>query len=179
MKRKKPRLFEELYATQILRLYDAENLQQRTLHRFEEAADSDELGSLLLTHLEETKTQICRLEEIIADFADETQRFESRTMRAIVSDAEEFIGAGLDPDLLDAALIGSLMTAESHEISCYAGAIQNARSLGRSEDVSLLSRSLQEEKVMANRLSALAQSHNRDMAEAEELIATKKPVRRK
>jgi ferritin-like metal-binding protein YciE len=163
-------ILEDLYLTQILRLYDAEKLQQSTLEKFAVAASSNDLAKLLQEHFEETKSQMDRLEEIIADFRNEEARVDSKAMRAIIAEADDLIGCGLEPDLLDAALIACIMTAESHEISCYASALGLAKLLGFKQEGGLLARSLQEEKAMDDRLFALGQTLGQEMAEGEEVL---------
>lgn len=129
-------LLEDLYAGKALKLLDAERQQQNALPKFLEAVTAVELRESLEKHIEQTKGQLERLEKIAGRFDGGTDS-ESKAMKGIVEEGLEFLSAGLETDLLDAALIGSLLAAESHEIACYVSLENLAKLLGRQDEAEL------------------------------------------
>lgn len=166
----KVELIEDLYSGQIARLHDAERQQKTAMPALRSAATTGELRKALDLHIDQTLIQLERLEEIMCRLPGRPRGAESKAMRGIMAEAMEYVGSGLEPDLLEAALLGSLLSAESHEMACYSSAIALARQLGRCHEADTLKRSLHEESVMNDKLYALAEVLTSETAESEQLI---------
>jgi len=160
------KLLEDLYGDQIARLLDAELQQQSVLPRLEQGAGAIELKKALQRHIVKTREHVRRLEAVAAALHPHPFA-ESKAMLGILAEAADCIDSGMDTDLLDAALIGSLLAAESHEVACYTSVVSLARLLGRTEESDLLMQSLHEEKVMDDTLYALAEILTGETADAE------------
>jgi len=147
---------EELYAGQILKLRDAENQQAMVLQLLANAASSEVLRKTLEIHLQQTRIQIERLDEIAATLDNGWDETRSTVMQAIMAEANGFLDSSLDPEVLDTALIDTMQAAESYEIASYGSASKMALLLDRPHDAGLLERSLVEEEAMDDKLFALS-----------------------
>ena len=76
----------------------------------------------------------------------------------IIEEADEVAGEVADKSVLDAALINAAQAAEHYEITRYGSLIAWANQLGRSDCVSLLQKTLDEEKATDQKLTKMAES---------------------
>jgi len=80
-----------------------------------------------------------------------------QTMKAILSEAEDWAGSISDADTRDAALIASLQRVQHYEIAAYGSLAAWAREQGL-EDAETLHEILEEEKAADAKLSELAKT---------------------
>ncbi|MBK1884633.1 ferritin-like domain-containing protein [Luteolibacter pohnpeiensis] len=137
-------------------LYSAETQLVKALPKMSKAASNQELAEGFMTHLEETKGHVARLEEI-AELLDMTPRGVScKAMKGLVEEGEETIEEEAEPSIKDLALITAAQKVEHYEISGYGSASALAEALGETAVVELLQATLSEESDTDDKLTNLA-----------------------
>ncbi len=79
-------------------------------------------------------------------------------MRGLLKEGSEIIGEEGDEAVKDAAIIASAQRVEHYEMACYGTLRTFAQQLGLENAVSLLDRTLQEEKAADQKLTEVASS---------------------
>src|ERR1700728_2586745 len=110
-----------------------------------------------LTHLEETKTHVQRLEQVFEMHGAEVKAIDCPAIDGIIAEADEVAGEVADKSVLDAALINAGQAAEHYEIVRYGSLIAWAKQLGRNDVASILQKTLDEERVTDKKLTSLAE----------------------
>jgi len=149
---------ESLLIEQLQDLYDAENRLVDALPKMADAASSPQLKQAFQTHLNETKTQVNRLEQAFQLLDQSAKRESCEAMKGLVKEGEEMINAKGDPAIKDAALIAAAQRVEHYEIAGYGSARNFAQRCGRQEVADLLQQTLQEEGDADKKLTQIAES---------------------
>ncbi len=149
---------DDLFVHQLQDIYYAERQLVKTLPKMAETATDPFLKQGFLTHLEETKAQVKRLEQVFEMHGAEVKAVACPAIDGIIEEADELTGEVEDKDVLDAALIAAAQAAEHYEITRYGTLIAWAKQLGRSDCASVLQKTLDEEKAADNKLNSLALS---------------------
>ncbi len=149
--------FDTLFVDQLQDIYDAEQRIAIGLPKMADAASAHELKELFLQHLEETRHQIRRLEEVFELVGETAQAKECPAMKGLIEEGQEAINAEGDPMVLDAALIAAAQRIEHYEMAAYGTARTFARFLQQDRAASVLQEILEEEKHADQRLTELAE----------------------
>src|SRR6202158_3924150 len=120
-------------------------------------ATDKQLKQGFLTHLDETKTHVQRLEQVFQMHGAEVKAVDCPAIDGIIKEANELAGEVADKSVLDAALINAAQAAEHYEITRYGSLIAWAKQLGRADCASLLQKTLDEEKATDKKLTTLAE----------------------
>src|SRR5918992_5421752 len=96
---------EDLLEDELKDLYSAENQLVKALPRMAKAADSPELKRAFERHLEETKRQVERLNQIGESLEIRLTGKKCRGMEGLIEESKEMMAEDLDEDTLDAGLI--------------------------------------------------------------------------
>jgi ferritin-like metal-binding protein YciE len=136
-------------------LYDIEKQLEKALPKMAEAAASHELATIILDHLEETKEQRLRLEQLFDMFEVSPQMHTSEGIRGIIADGTAMASADAPGSLRDVLIAGAGREVEHYEIACYSNAIEEAKGLGDSEAVGLLELTLVEEVAADDMLKSV------------------------
>jgi ferritin-like metal-binding protein YciE len=147
----------DLFVHQLQDIYYAEKQLVKALPKMADKATDKELKQGFLTHLEETKTHVQRLEEVFRMWGTEVKAVDCPAIDGIIEEADEVTGEVADKSVLDAALINAGQAAEHYEIARYGSLIAWARLLGRNECASLLQKTLDEERITDKKLTSLAE----------------------
>nr|AXL05485.1 hypothetical protein AYO47_08440 [uncultured bacterium] len=157
---------ESLFVTELKDLLSAEKQLVKALPKMAKGATSEELRAAFEEHLEQTKGQVARLEQVFA-LVDKSPRAEHcKAMESLIEEGAELLEEDGDPAVKDAALIGAAQKVEHYEISGYGTARSLAELLGLDQAVKLLQESLDEEKETDLKLTDLAMSEINPEAEA-------------
>jgi ferritin-like metal-binding protein YciE len=149
----------DLFEHQLRDIYYAENQIVKALPKMIEKASNSELRNGFSEHLEQTRNHVTRLEQIF-EMQDLTpEGVDCPAIDGIIEEADEVSGEVDDKRVLDAALIAAAQAVEHYEITRYGTLIAWARELGRSDCVSLLETTLEEEKSTDEKLSKLAETN--------------------
>jgi ferritin-like metal-binding protein YciE len=137
-------------------IYYAENQIVKSLPKLIEKATNRDLTKGLQSHLEETKNQIVRLDQVFKKLGQEPQGVKCPAIDGLISEADDVAGEVADKEVLDAAIIGSAQSVEHYEIARYGTLIAWAESLGHDDIIRLLNTNLNEEKAADKKLSTVA-----------------------
>jgi ferritin-like metal-binding protein YciE len=149
---------DDLFLHTLQDIYYAENQIVRALPEMIEKATDKQLAQGFKTHLEETKGQIRRLEQVFKLLGKEPQGVDCPATDGLIDEAEDIAGDIDDKQVLDAALIGAAQAVEHYEIARYGTLMAWAKTLGHQEAIRLLKQNLDEEKAADEKLSKLAES---------------------
>ncbi len=147
----------DLFVHQLQDIYYAEKQLVKALPKMAEKASDPELKKGFLTHLDETKTHVQRLEQVFKMHGAEVKAVDCPAIDGIIEEADEVAGEVADMAVLDAAVINAAQAAEHYEIVRYGGLVAWARQLGRSDCASVLQQTLDEEKTTDRKLTSLAE----------------------
>jgi ferritin-like metal-binding protein YciE len=148
---------EDLLLLEVNDLYDAEKRLCDALPQMADAATSPALKRAFEEHLQQTKRQVSRLEQIFVDLGKPASRETCDAMKGLIKEGAEIIEATGNPDVKDAALISAAQRVEHYETAGYGSARTFAQHLGHSNVVRLLQMTLDEEKETDKRLTQLAE----------------------
>ena len=149
---------DDLFLHQLQDIYYAEHQLVKALPQMAEKATDKQLKQGFLTHLEETKTHVQRLEQVFQMHGSQAKAVDCPAIDGIIEEAEEVAGEVADKTVLDAALINAAQAAEHYEIVRYGSLVAWAKQLGRNDCASILQKTLDEEKATDKRLTTLAES---------------------
>jgi ferritin-like metal-binding protein YciE len=159
---------EDLFLDELRDLYDAEKQLTKALPRMARAASSDELREAFENHLDETRSQMERLEEIFSQLEEKAAGRKCAAMQGLIAEGEQVASDTDDNAVRDAGLIAAAQKVEHYEMSGYGSARTHARVLGYLEAASLLEETLKEEKQANRTLNELAENGiNQEAAESE------------
>jgi ferritin-like metal-binding protein YciE len=148
---------QDLFVDQLQDLYDAEQQITQALPKMANAASSQELKEAFNMHLDQTRTQIQRLERIFSDLGMNPRGETCEAMRGIIKEGDQIINAQGDPNVKDAALITAAQRVEHYEIAGYGSVRTYAQELGYSQAADLLQKTLDEEGTTDKMLTKLAE----------------------
>lgn len=160
-------MMEDLYLAELRDLYDAEKQLLKALPKMAKAVKAPELRDAFTQHIDETKAQVQRLEEIFKRFDEEPEGKKCEAMKGLIAEAIDYLSEDAEPELIDVGLITAAQKIEHYEIAGYGCAATYARLLGYEDDAQALHQTLTEEKAADEMLTQLAQGINLEAAEAE------------
>lgn len=165
----------ELLKHELKDLYSAETQIIEALPEMVEAAAGGELKKALQQHLEVTKAQKQRLEEVQKLLGEENTAPENKgffanlfkssegeehckAMEGLVKEGNSLLKEDMAPEVMDAAIIAAAQKIEHYEISSYGTARAYALQLELGKVASLLEQTLKEEYEADDSLTSLALS---------------------
>jgi ferritin-like metal-binding protein YciE len=137
-------------------IYYAENQILKALPKLIDKATNRDLTKGLTDHLEETKNQVARLDQVFQKLGQKPQGVQCPAIDGLIKEADELVGEVEDKDVLDAAIVGSAQSVEHYEIARYGTLIAWAEALGHDDIIRLLNTNLNEEKAADKKLSTVA-----------------------
>ena len=149
----------DLFVHQLQDIYYAENQLVRALPNMAKKASDPQLKQGFLTHLEETRQHVKRLEQVFKMHGAAIKAVNCPAIDGIIEEADEVAGEVADKSVLDAALINAAQAAEHYEITRYGSLIAWAKQLGRNDCATVLQKTLDEEKATDLKLTKLAESN--------------------
>lgn len=149
----------DLFVHQLQDIYYAEQQLVKALPKMAQKASEPQLKQGFLTHLDETKEHVKRLEQVFQMHGVQVKAVDCPAIDGIIEEANETAGEVADKAVLDAALINAAQAAEHYEIVRYGSLVAWAKQLGRNDCASVLQKTLEEEKATDKKLTSLAESH--------------------
>jgi len=153
----KIRTFEDLFLDELKDLYNAEQQLTRALPRLAKAASTPQLKQAFQQHLEVTKRQVARLEQVFDEIGAPAKGKTCQAMKGLIEEGQELVKEGMESEVLDAGLIGAAQRVEHYEIAAYGTARTMAETLGHQKAVKLLEQTLKEEKAADEKLTQIAE----------------------
>ena len=162
-------LLLELFTNGIKDIYWAEKHLLKVIPKMQKAATSEELVNAFAEHLEVTRTQITRLEQVFEMLGKKAQAKKCEAMDGITKEGDSIIEeTPKRTSTRDVGLILAAQKIEHYEIATYGGLAQLATTLGMDEISGLLAETLEEEKEADSLLSNIAENDiNIEAAEEE------------
>ena len=157
---------QELFVEELRDVYDAEKQLTKALPKMAKAVESEELRTAFEEHLEITRMQVNRLEEVFKSLGMTARGKTCEGMKGLIEEGSSHIEE-LEGSTLDAALIGAAQKVEHYEIATYGTLATWADLLGHQDAKDLLGQTLEEEKEADEKLTAIAGQINPE-AESEE-----------
>ena len=151
---------QELFVGELRDLYDAENQIIKALPKMISKASSEELKDALNEHLDVTRQQAERLEQIFEQMGQKAKAQKCKGIEGVIKEGSELLGDVDDEDVRDAAIIASAQKVEHYEMAAYGTVRTWANLLGQEEAVRLLEETLNEEKEADQKLTELSESIN-------------------
>lgn len=149
---------EDLFIHELSDVYSAEKQISRALPKMARAATDEQLVAAFKLHLEETRGQIERIDQLV-EITDgvKIKRMKCHALEGLVEEAQEIIDSVEAGPVRDAGLIGAAQKVEHYEIATYGTLSALATKLGYTEAAQLLNETLQEEKDTDDKLTTIAQ----------------------
>ncbi|MFO7978010.1 MAG: ferritin-like domain-containing protein [Bacteroidales bacterium] len=148
----------ELFEMELKDIYWVEQELTDAIPMVIDNTTSQDLKDALNHHLDETREQLNRLEQVfdILDIKAEAKKCEA--MEGILNEAEEIMEDTKEGPIRDAGIISAVQKVEHYEIASYGTLRSFANILGESEVASLFEQTLNEEKKADSKLSELAET---------------------
>lgn len=155
---------DDLFVHTLQDIYYAENRIVKALPSMVSKASDADLRSAFERHLDETKGQIARLEQVFEQHGVSPKQTQCPAIDGILKEADDVAGEVDDKRVLDAALIAAAQAVEHYEITRYGTLVAWANLLGRPDCADLLQKNLDEEKGADDTLNEIAMSNVNRMA---------------
>ena len=152
---------QELLVQQLKDLYSAEGQIVKALPKMAKGATNPELRKAFEKHLEETKAQQQRIEEIFESekLAGSPRGHKCKGMEGLLEEGSEMLEEDGEENVLDAGLIAAAQRVEHYEIAGYGTARTMAELLGMNKAAKLLEQSLKEEEATDKKLTQIAEQY--------------------
>ncbi len=151
---------QELLIDELKDLYSAEKQIVRALPKIAKSTTSPQLREALLSHLEETRGQVARLEQIGEIVGKKMTGKTCVGMKGVLEEGSEVLEDTDKGTVRDAALISAAQRVEHYEMAGYGSAREFAKQLGLTDVAALLDQTLTEEKNADKKLSGIAKQVN-------------------
>jgi len=148
----------DLFEDELKDMYDAEKQILKALPKVIKAVNDDELRSALSAHLNETRGQVDRLEQIFEAIDVKPKGKRCAGMAGILEEGSDLLDEDGSEGVLDAAFIAGCQRVEHYEITAYGSLMAWAKQLGYRDALNLLKANEQEEKAADAKLSRIAES---------------------
>lgn len=149
----------DLFIHDLSDIYSAEKQITRALPKMARAASDENLIAAFNQHLEETRGQIERLDELIEATPElKLKRMKCHALEGLVEEAQEIIDSVEKGEVRDQGLIGAAQKVEHYEIATYGTLCAMAKKLGYTKAAELLEETLNEEKQTDVKLTDVAES---------------------
>ena len=151
----------ELYTAQLRYLLSTENQIVKGLPAMIEHADDTQLKQAFQSHLQETEQHVTRLKQLISELnSGDVDDKKDPIITAIIGSGENITKETENGPVRDAGLIASAQKVEHYEIASYGSARDWAKQLGLTNHVSVLQKTLEEEKHADSLLTQISQRTN-------------------
>jgi ferritin-like metal-binding protein YciE len=150
----------KLYVDELKDLYSAEKQILQALPKMAKKAKNEQLKKGFEMHLEETRMQVERLDQIFELLGKSPRGKKCKGMEGLLEEGKEMMQEDMDPEVMDAALISAAQKVEHYEIAGYGTVRTYAQLLGENQHVKLLQQTLDEEGNTDKKLTQLAGSIN-------------------
>ena len=147
---------QEQLVEELRDLLDAEKQLTKALPKVAKVVTTPELKQAFLKHLEETKGQVTRLEQVFQLLNQKAKSKPCKAMQGLIEESQEHIQEGERGELLDNMLITAAQKVEHYEIAGYGTVCTIAKNLGMREVAGLLQETLKEEGATDKNLTALS-----------------------
>lgn len=149
---------QDLFLEELRDIYHAEKQILKALPKMAKAASHDELRQAFELHLEQTKGQVERLEQVFDQLDVPKRGKRCEAMEGLIEEARSTMEEIEDKSVLDVGMIINAQKVEHYEIAGYGSLVALAQQLGQDEVARLLQETLEEEKQTDQKLNQVALS---------------------
>jgi ferritin-like metal-binding protein YciE len=150
--------FDDLFVNVLQQIYYGERQIAEQLEVMIGKATAPELRSGFEQHLQETRAQYSRLEDVFRMHGAEAKEATCPAIDGILKAGNALAGEIDDTEVLDAGLTHAAQMVEHYEIAQYGTLIAWAKEMGRNDCAAVLQQSLDEEKATDAKLTQLAEA---------------------
>lgn len=147
-----------LFVKELKVIYWAEKALTKAIPKMIKNSTSEELCDTLAEHLEITKGQVTRLEEVFSLIHEKPVAEKCESMAGIIMEGDEIMQDTEKGEVRDAGIILAAQKVEHYEIAAYSALSKFAKSIEQHEASALLEDTLKEEKDADTKLSEIAES---------------------
>jgi ferritin-like metal-binding protein YciE len=170
---------KDLFLDELADMYDAEHRIIKALPKLAKAATCDDLKQAFLHHLEETKGQVTKLEQVFSAFGEKPKGKKCKATVGLLEEGDEIASENKGEPTINAALISAAQKVEHYEIASYGCLHQWAILLENNDAADLLGEILAQEKAADKTLGDLASDKNSEALACEACDETKKSPKSK
>ncbi|MFD2247847.1 ferritin-like domain-containing protein [Pontibacter ruber] len=152
------RNLEDLFKHELMELYGVEENLIQAIPEMASRANDQLLKMALENHLEQTKAQKDRLDQVFQMLNIQKMEVPASAIEGMVMQGREMMAEDASPEAQDAGIIAAAQKIEHYEISGYGTATHYAERLGHMEAAALLRQTLDEEKMADTKLNELAKN---------------------
>lgn len=153
-------MLQEFFTDGLKDIYYAEKHITKVLPKMMKAATSQELKDAFQQHLDVTKEQVTRMEQVFESIGKKAQAKKCEAIEGITKEGESIIEeTEAGTATRDVGLIMAAQKVEHYEIATYGGLAQLAVTLGYEEAAELLTATLEEEKEADTTLTDIAENN--------------------
>lgn len=146
----------KLFVDELKDIYWAEKALTKAIPKMIKKASSEELIDALESHLEETKNQVTKLEEVFESIDKKASAKKCDAMAGLIEEAEGIMEECEEGAMCDAGIISAGQKVEHYEIASYGTLRQFARTLNLGKAAKMLEEILNEEKAADEKLTEVA-----------------------
>jgi len=157
--------FDDLFVSVLQQIYYAERKIGEQLEVMIGKATAPELRAGFEQHLQETRTQYSRLQEVFRMNGVEAEEATCPAIDGILKAGNSMAGDIDDKQVLDAGLTHAAQLVEHYEIAQYGTLIAWAKEMDRPDCAAVLQQSLDEEKATDAKLTQIAEARINRQAE--------------
>ena len=147
---------EDMFVHGLQDIYYAEQEITKALPKMIEKATNRDLAAGLKAHLEETNSQIERLQKVFQKLGKQPKAADCPAIDGLIKEADTITSEIDDKAVLDAAIVAGAQAVEHYEIARYGTLIAWAEELGHDDVVRFLTTNLNEEKAANTKLNTVA-----------------------
>lgn len=135
-----------LFIDSLKDIYWAENALVNALPKMAANATAPALASAIKEHIEVTKLQVKRLEQIFSLLGEKAEGKKCEAMAGLLKEGDSILEETVPGPVRDAGIIAASQKVEHYEIATYGTLCAFAKTLGENEAAKLLTQTLAEEK---------------------------------
>ncbi|PAM93764.1 hypothetical protein B4N84_15940 [Flavobacterium sp. IR1] len=137
---------KELFTDSLKDIYWAENALVNALPKMVANATSPALASAIKEHLDVTKNQVARLENVFNLLGEKAEGKKCEAMAGLLKEGDSIVKETEPGAVRDAGIIAASQKIEHYEIATYGTLVAFAKTLGENDAAKLLTQTLAEEK---------------------------------
>src|SRR6185369_18089364 len=137
-----PGTLHDAFIDELRDAYDAEKQIIKALPKMVKAATSPELRDAFDAHLQETRGQVERLEQVFGLLDEKVRGKHCDGVAGIIEEGKSVMEEDFDDSTMDACLIAAAQRVEHYEMAAYGSLVAWAQAMGHTEAAELLEQTL-------------------------------------
>lgn len=148
---------EDILLEELKDLYSAEQQIMEAMPKVIQRASAKELKQVLTNHMEETKGQIARLEQVESILNKRLSGGKCEAMEGLIRECQDVLSLSGNPALIDVLITGACQRIEHYEIAGYGTARTIAEQMGYDDVADLCQTTLDEESNADEELTRVSE----------------------